>query len=468
MLLESAKTDWLCQKPVFYNEKTGAISYDMEEVIDYSDFHISGEGLSNYLKFGYAVYGQTLVENVKSLDCSSVIEKLPGSGIKISHLEDEAERLYNPGQTNSSEVFASIIDATRNWASSLDKDNRIILPLSGGYDSRLLAYSVRDEEKVHAYSYGLSADQRLSFEVIKAEQVAKVCGIEWQHIYLDKFLDKEYLDKWYGLYGPSVHLHGMYQMEFYDKILELEAGNNSAGKYSLLSGIIGDGWAGTVRIGDVNSLIDLPKIGYTHGMSIEEDICLYDNGIVGGKTTESAEQFFNDNKDKLKDENWRIIFAMRFKMMLLHYLLKTPQSMGMATWSPFTDPQIAMSMLNLDWSLKDQRKWQQSEFDKINLEIGWEKSKCDYNMVIDIETLRKNPLTPLNVETLSKAVKREYVEEINRQIARKPLKSLAAKPKTIQNMYNKAVKKYNHSIDEALIRYEILGSVEKMMLRAGL
>ena len=454
MLLDSATTDWLCTKPVFYNEKTGAISYNMRDVIDYSDFAFSAEGLKNYLKFGYSVYGQTMIENVKSLEHSSNIEKDAQGKLVITQADDIAEKLWNPERHNGTEVFESIIAATSDWAGS-QADSEIVLPLSGGFDSRLLAYSVRGNKNVKSYSYGLSAKQENSFEVVKAKQVAKSCEIDWRSIELDEFLREDYLDRWYKLYGPSVHLHGMYQMEFYDKILD-----RSDKKHSMLSGIIGDGWAGTVRISGIDNITSLAKLGYTHGMSVDENVCL----LKGENHCEEA--FFDKHRDKLRDENWRILYAMRFKMMLLNYLLKTPEYLGMDTWSPFLEPEIAMSILNLSWEEKTDRIWQQREFDKLGLNIGWEKDKCDYNMVLDIETLRKNPVRPLNEKLLGRVINPEYVAEVNKQILRKPMRVIPAKPRTMANMYNKMVKKYNKLIDEALISYEILGSIERLMIEA--
>ena len=479
MLLEKASTDWLCTRPVFYNEKSGKISCDMNEVIDYDNLKFNAEGLRNYLKFGYTAFGQTMVEGVRCLDHSSQIVKNPDGSLTITQDEDVAEKLWNPGQTNGSDVFEEIINRTKEWADSLGS-NRIILPLSGGFDSRLLAYSLKDRDDVYAYSYGLSANQKDSFEVVKAQQVAKACNLKWKQIDIIEFLKEKYLDEWYKLYGPSVHLHGMYQLEFYEKILRdlginpatdtvgIENSQNKTQDGSnllntdiyMLSGIIGDGWAGTVRIPEINNVNDLAYLGYTHGMSMDEDICL----LKGDNA--NAEAFWEKNKDKLKDENWRIIFAMRFKMMLLCYLLKSPQSMGIKTWSPFIDPKISMDMVNLDWPEKTDRIWQQREFEKLNLNIGWEKDKCDYNIVLNVENLLNNPVKPLDVKLLSQVIKPSYVEEVNRQLARHALRAIPAKPRTVGNFYNKAVKRYNDKIDKALVDYKILGSIERLLLRA--
>lgn len=455
MLLDKASTDWLSTKPVFYNVNTGAISYDMRAVIDYSNLEFNPEGLRNYLKFGYTAFGQTMVQGVKVLDHSSHIEKQPDGQLKITQDEDAAEKLWNPGRKNGSEVFEEIITSTREWADSIHEG--IILPLSGGFDSRLLAYALKGREDVYSYSYGLSARQKDSFEVVKARQVAQACGLYWKQMDIVDFLDEKYLSRWYDLYGPSTHLHGMYQMDFYDQVQD----DCKANSPYMLSGIIGDGWAGTVRIPSINNIDDLAYLGYTHGMSVNEDVCL----LKGDNA--NAEIFWDKNKDKLKDENWRVLYAMRFKMMLLCYLLKTPESMGIKTWSPFIEPKISMDILNLDWSEKTDRVWQQREFEKLDLNIGWEKDKCDYNIVLNVENLINHPVRPLDVKLLSQVVKPEYVEEINRQIARKALRAIPAKPRTMQNIYNKAVKRYNEKIDKALVDYKILGSIERLLVEAS-
>lgn len=465
MLLEKASTDWLCTKPVFYNENTGAISYDMRDVIDYKNLRFNGEGLSNYLKFGYTAFGQTMVDGVRSLDHSSHIVRNEDGSLTITKEEDIAEKLWNPGQMNSGTVFEEIIESTRSWADKLetsdDKTSKlgIVLPLSGGLDSRLLAYSLGGRRDVFAYSYGLSAKQSESFEAVKAGMVAKECDIPFKQIDIYDFLREDYLDRWYKLYGPTVHFHGMYQMNFYDGVMNDLHGQEYS-NYYLLSGIIGDGWSGNVYIPEINSAEDMALLGYTHGMNGNEKACLIP--ITSG----NAQEFWEKNKDKLQDENWRILYAMRFKMQLLHYLLKTPESMGMKSWSPFIDPKISMDMLNLDWSEKKDRLWQKREFEKLKLNIGWEKDKCDYNMVLNVENVLNHRPRPLDVKLLSQVVNPSYVESVNRNIMASGFRAISARPRTIGNMYNKLAKRVNAKIDRALVDYRMLGSIERLLLDA--
>jgi hypothetical protein len=49
------ETDWLASQPVFYNERTGKASHNINDVIDYTNLEFDREGFNNYVDFGYSV-----------------------------------------------------------------------------------------------------------------------------------------------------------------------------------------------------------------------------------------------------------------------------------------------------------------------------------------------------------------------------------------------------------------------------
>jgi hypothetical protein len=460
MLLEYAETDWLGSRPVFYNEKTGKISYNINEVIDYASLRFHPEGLRNYLKFGYTILGQTAIQDVKALRHDSSISKDADGKLHIEEHEDSLLKLYGMNKKTGTDVFEELLASVRQYVGK--EDNEIVLPLSSGYDSRLLALacSQANRDKINAFSYGYSVRQYDSYETVRASVMADRLNIRWKHIPLGDYY--AYIDEWNDLYGISVHAHGMYQMEFYKKIMKhMTDIMGYSGDLSLVSGIIGDAWAGSVRIGSVNSPEDLIKLGYTHGICIDEDICL-----VGKDTNELKNGFLEEHRQQLKEENWRTIYAMRMKMMLLHYLLTTPSAYGMKTYSPFLDKNLAIDMLNLDWSEKTERRWQKECFEKYGLDIEWMKSKCDFTSTLNELAICRNPLQPLNVYMLSRIVKKEYVEWVNEVIAKKPMNYISAKPKTPQNMYNKFVRRMNADWRKANNGYMVLLPLQRVMEKA--
>lgn len=450
-MLNCAETDWLGSQPIFYNEKTGKISRQMNEVIDYQNVRFHPEGLRNYLRFGYSVFGQTPIENIKFLRYSSKIEKGNDGRPVITYLADPAEKLLGH-KANSGEVLEKIRQVTQNWEQQVT--GAIILPLSGGYDSKLLLTNIKDKSKIKAYSYGYSKKQEDSFEVVRARRLAAKYQIYWKSVELGQFLN--YLDEWHELYGPSVHAHGMYQMEFYKKICEDVEGTDNA----VLSGIIGDVWAGNVRIKGIRGVEDLALLGYTHGLCIEEDVCQLSDD------RDLQEKFYQENKEKLNEENWRILFAMRMKIMLLRYLLETPKQYKMMAWSPFLDVDIAVSMLNIPWQEKEGRLWQKRYFEESDIEYGWMKKECDYNMIINENALRRVRLKPLDTRLLGKIIRSDYVEWVNKILVHRPVPSFSAKPKTIRNIVNKAIKKMNADKMKALVAYEVLYPLQSVMEKA--
>lgn len=113
MILKEAKTDWLGSKPVFYNEKTGKISHLISDVIDYENLEFHPEGLHNYLSYGYSVFGQTPIQNVKFLRYASTIKNVDGK-LVIQEQEDPCDELMGR-VTKPEDVLMAIQEAVREW-----------------------------------------------------------------------------------------------------------------------------------------------------------------------------------------------------------------------------------------------------------------------------------------------------------------------------------------------------------------
>jgi hypothetical protein len=102
---------------------------------------------------------------------------------------------------------------------SLADAEDIILPLSSGYDSRMI-FSVLSNEKdllakTRCFTYGSSG----SIEVEGGRRLSKLKGIEWHHVDLPcRFLTRRYLEDISNIFGASLHMHGMYQLEFFNEI----------------------------------------------------------------------------------------------------------------------------------------------------------------------------------------------------------------------------------------------------------
>ncbi|MCO5249207.1 MAG: asparagine synthase-related protein [Chitinophagales bacterium] len=173
-----AYTDTIASFPLFYRIKGDTIALSdtpnpEDKVIDFQN--------SDYTKIFCTQSDETLLKDWKSI--------LAGQVLIVNHDTDEVriERYFkhyseekHPSDKNTEDVFVQIVD---NWARQMIQfaDGRAIwIPLSGGYDSRLLLSTLVKNEapNLHAYTYGL----KKSKEVVNAYDVVKELKVDWHFI----------------------------------------------------------------------------------------------------------------------------------------------------------------------------------------------------------------------------------------------------------------------------------------------
>lgn len=392
------ETDWLASRPVFYNEKTGRASCNINNVIDYTNLQIDSEGFNNYLDFGYSVFGQTPVKNVKFLRHSSRLWADAQGNLTVESLPDPVDA-FMERRYSETDIIDLLQSKVREWERSVDGE--IVIPTSGGYDSRLLNWLITDKARIRSFTYGISEKQAESSEVVYARKLAEILGTKWEHIQLGDY--HRYFDDWDLLFGPSTHAQGMYHIEFYEKIGELIAGGNP-----LLSGIIGDGWAGSVNIQPLEDHTHLTKLSYSHGVSADSA-----QSVFRGER-KLLQHYWAIQGSRLRDPRFRIIESMRCKIILLTYLMAVPQSLNFKCWSPFLDIEIAMAMLNLPPARRNDRLWQKELFQKVGLDLNSMGLHAVQQNTLDLQALRRVPVQHLDANLLKEVINPNYVEWINK------------------------------------------------------
>jgi hypothetical protein len=392
------ESNWLNTETIFYNEKTLSISKNINDVIDYSNFNWHPEGLYNYVKFGYSVLGQTPIVGVKFLMPESSIQ-CNHNGILIKKNHDDVINEIDR-KSNLHDTIDLIKKNINMWENNVKGD--IIIPTSGGFDSRLINLLIENKERIQSFTYGISKSQSLSSEVIKAIELSKIVKSKWQQIELGQF--HKFNSDWFDMYGVSTHLHGMYHMEFYSKINNLGFVN-----LPLVSGLIGDAWAGNVSIKEINCPEEIIKLGHSHGI----------NADVGQlkikfKNLDLTEKYFLENRYLLKQPKFRLIESMRFKMILLNYLLKIPEKYSFLPYAPFVNKEIALSMMNLPEHLKENRLWMRQYFSKYSLDLEKLDLKMNSDNSLDYIGSLKYKLEPLEITLLKEIFEENYISWINK------------------------------------------------------
>lgn len=396
------ETDWLAPTPVFYDLARGVASTSIQDVLPAGEppvFH--PEGLYNFLDFGYSVLEQTPLADVRFLRHSSRLWRRADGALEVEHLPDPFDG-HDEWRLSESDVIDLIRERVQTWEASLPAEQEIVLPLSGGFDSRLLLWCLRDPSRVRAYTYGLSEDQSRSTEVVHAQALAERFGVRWERIPLGDF--HRHFDDWDAEFGLSTHAHGMYHIEFYTKIRE-----RLKGRQVFLSGMGGDWWAGAIPSHQIDSPEQLVLLGYTHGLRADP------TRLRLPVQHELRECFWTEQRERLADHRFQVVTTARLKIMLISYLTRVPRLFGFETWSPYLDIDIAMAMLNLPPERRANRQWQRDFFAKVGLDLESQGLVSTGQNNLDFQALRRIPLRPLDRDLLAEIIDPEYVDWVNRE-----------------------------------------------------
>lgn len=326
------RPDWLNANPIFFDSNEGPGK------------SVSEEGLSIAWKYGYSAFGFTPESSKRFLLPWEGLDETSGA---VVQLEDPVlDWGYESQRLSESEILESFRSNVLSRVS--ESDSPIIVPLSGGMDSRLILWALRGvpRSRIFTYSYGVSHPQEVSSEALRAQEVAIKENVSWARIPLGNFWGLT--DQNYKLMGTSAHAHSMYHIEFFQIIRNLHPEENAI----VLSGSVGDAWAGSVSPGTLSSPRDLRKLRLSHGLhgSARE--------LKHCRASEVEEGFFDAVKDKAREPIWRTVFLIQNKMMLLRYLHLVPLELGFAVEAPFHEKQLALSMASLPKARRTNRIWQ--------------------------------------------------------------------------------------------------------------
>ena len=213
------KSDYAGSIPTFYSFLGGFVASNIEKCVTkalkvrVSD--IDYEALYGFMRFGHFIWGETAWKPIKQLLPNRQTHVDPRLSKVRAEKLNETFMIRERGHLATNSVANELYELNRNLVTeSLQKSNEILLPLSSGYDSRMI-FSVLAEnkmlkEKLSCFTYGNLG----SLEVEAAKELCAKANVRWSHIDLPaKFLRKKYLIDVANIFGSSMHMHAMYQIE---------------------------------------------------------------------------------------------------------------------------------------------------------------------------------------------------------------------------------------------------------------
>jgi hypothetical protein len=344
--------NWCGTSPIFYDEQSFEIIGSHLKLTKPKP--IDKTGLYLYLSAGYCIYGKTPYQGISYLRPNQSIEDKNITDENLNYLRKLANRPNVPPE--------NVLKLIQEWVNQFEESTsgKIIVPLSGGLDSRLLISFINDKSRIEAFTYGQSLNQSVSNEVKIAESLSRKLDFAWSHIELKDF--STYTESWLNKWGASTHAHGMYQMQFYSKVAaRVPKGSN------VISGIIGDLLAGSLQDNRIESPIDILKLDLSRGMNAKllTDSCFTKSEISGVQSFLSNE--FSKYKGIYTNKRALDLLTIQNKNMLLRYLVEVPTWYGLKSSSPFLDEGIGIDMLCIDDNLRLNRKWQKNYLESVGL-----------------------------------------------------------------------------------------------------
>ena len=343
----SESTDWLGSRPIFFRTDLPRFASDCGMMIGGLTPEVDWAGLNTFCEFGYSVLGRTPFRDLSMVPPDSDVRVVDGrvSVLKSRDTFQEFVEFSLP----EADILESLEADMLSWARQVDGE--IAVPLSGGLDSRLLLWCLRSEKaRLSAWTFGPTWPQWNSREVLIARAVASSLGVPWHRLELGDYF--RYMNESFELNGPTTHAHGMYSFSFIDSLMKVRP--DIAG---VVSGLLGDVWAGSIPAKQISSPTHLRELGHAHGLHADPTILRevhVDDRLI---------RFYEDNSNLLRDYRFQLVTTARFKAPLLSHLVRAPESRGIKVATPFLSPRIAFALMNVPKSRRDGRRWMHEFFE---------------------------------------------------------------------------------------------------------
>jgi len=194
--------DHLQSMPLFYtvdgntvriSSTSGAIADSMDD--SQPDPLLAAE----YLVLGYITGDETLMRAIRQVEPGTLVE-ISGGGngrpvhTRVHRYMDYAHDYSDESREQFSRELDDIVMQTMEKAIRYADGRPVILPLSGGYDSRLIALSLArlNYPEVHCISYGAKGSPEMNL----SKKVAEELGFRWTGVQYTK-------EKWRDWFGSS-------------------------------------------------------------------------------------------------------------------------------------------------------------------------------------------------------------------------------------------------------------------------
>lgn len=207
--------------PIFFRTHKAIAVSNILSTLGTEDGKLSRHGLYAFLRLGHPVWNETVWHSIEQLTPTSILT-LDANNQSVAVFERAAKpyqkdlTVGNTRSKRSQQLRDLNIELVRE---SLKNEEQIILPLSSGYDSRLILAALSDSPTLRDRAVAVTYGPPRSLEVIAAKCLAGRAGVRWHHVQIDSaFLTPSYLTEVAEIFGASLPMHAMYQIKFWEQV----------------------------------------------------------------------------------------------------------------------------------------------------------------------------------------------------------------------------------------------------------
>jgi hypothetical protein len=346
------RSDWLGSFPCYYDEVSKEVASHWG-MLDLRSRECDPIGSYTLKKYSFVPTSRTLKYGVRRMLSNEMLVWRPNY-VACSR---KALGLNYDASLQTKDVVERV--AARLKTDGVDESG-VIIPLSGGYDSRFLASIIKEKfgSAFKSFTYSLLGSDGDCFESEVSKVVAKKLGSPWRSFDLTGYARYENtIIDWSGGFS---HVNGDYYEMFAEQV-QKDLEKSEYQKALVVSGIVGDLWCGKVNGG---RYLNAGSVLYSHGISTYGWMIDAREWKVSEQAEEELDKFF---KNRITSNETFLLELVRAKIALLSFLCYSFERRGIRCSAPFLDKHVVEAVLSLDPKLRLNRKWQNEYFTNLGI-----------------------------------------------------------------------------------------------------
>ena len=350
-----AATDRIRNFPLFYTHFDGHFiisddCYTLAEIIPERTF--DQNSVNSFMAAGYVINNRTLLKEIYQVEAGSYVILGTESESKF-YFDCTLNEIIKTNITEGAKKFQELLNNVFKEHLVALKNRFIVIPLSGGYDSRVVAAMVKAYHpgNVLCYTYGSKNNP----EVQIAGEVARRLDLKWINIVYDTELVKDFLhDGFFSEYYPYVSdFSGMFFFQEYFAVKYLKERNLVPANTVFMSGFSGDMLAGSYLIRAMEKNRNKHEIAK---LIFREYFRLIDlRAQVKADTIKLIEERIPEGKSPV----WRIVEGWDMRERHAKFIVNSAKVFSFFRYEyvfPFWDNRLVDYCMSLPFSLRLNRK----------------------------------------------------------------------------------------------------------------